>query len=119
LVKAISPEKLLAGENIQGSRPISSLKRAFTGEGLAEPIAEGIAGTAAKAMDRVRLLAEGTLGISPEVNFRLLQLGDAPPLRMAQARLLTEASQHKRRLIGLRPRLLRPYISKTQSYLGA
>jgi len=93
LVKGISPERLLAGENIQGSRPISSLKRAFTGEGLAEPIAEGMAGTAAKAMDRVRLLAEGTLGISPEVNFRLLQLGDAPPLRMAQARLLTEARQ--------------------------
>ena len=93
LVKGISPERQLAGESIQGSRPLRSLKRAFTGEGLAEPIAEGMAGTAAKVMDRIRLLAEGTLGISPEVNFRLLQLGDAPPLRMAQARLLTEARQ--------------------------
>lgn len=93
LVKGISPERQLAGESIQGSRPLRSLKRAFTGEGLAEPIAEGMAGTAAKVMDRIRLLAEGTLGISPEVNFRLLQLGDAPPLRMAEARLLTEARQ--------------------------
>ena len=93
LVKGISPERLLAGENIQGFKPMRALKQAFTGEGLAEPIAEGIAGTAAKTMDRIRLLAEGTLGISPEVNFRLLQLGDAPPLRMAQARLLSEARQ--------------------------
>ena len=93
LAKGVSPERQLAGENIQGSRPISSLRRAFTGEGLAEPIAEGLRGTAAKAMDRVRLLSEGTLGLSPEVSFRLLQLGDAPPLRMAQARLLTEARQ--------------------------
>jgi len=93
LVKGISPERQLAGEDIQGFKPIRALKQAFTGEGLAEPIAEGMAGTAAKAMDRIRLLAEGTLGISPEVNFRLLQLGDLPPLRMAQARLLTEARQ--------------------------
>ena len=59
LVKGVSPERLLAGENIRGFRPIRSLKRAFTGKGLAEPIAEGLEGTAAKAMDRVRLLAEG------------------------------------------------------------
>jgi len=103
LKTGISPEGLLAGENIRGFRPLNAWKQLFTGKGLAQPIAEGMEGTAAKAMDRVRLLAEGTLGIPPEVMFRLLQLGDTPARRMAQARLLTEARQ----LEGLRGEALR------------
>jgi hypothetical protein len=99
----ISPEGLLASENIRGFRPLNAWKQLFTGRGLAEPIAEGIEGTAAKVMDRARLLAEGTLGIAPEVMFRLLQLGDTPARRMAQARLLTEARQ----LEGLKGKALR------------
>jgi len=93
LKTGISPEGLLSGENIRGFRPLNAWKQLFTGKGLAEPIAEGAAGTAAKAIDRARLLAEGTLGVPPEIMFRLLQLGDTPARRMAQARLLTEARQ--------------------------
>jgi hypothetical protein len=103
LKTGISPEGLLSGENIRGFRPLNAWKQLFTGKGLAQPIAEGIEGTAAKAMDRARLLAEGTLGIPPEVMFRLLQLGDTPARRMAQARLLTEARQ----LEGLKGEALR------------
>lgn len=103
LKTGISPEGLLSGENIRGFRPLNAWKQLFTGKGLAQPIAEGVEGTAAKAMDRARLLAEGTLGIPPEVMFRLLQLGDAPARRMAQARLLTEARQ----LEGLKGEALR------------
>ena len=103
LKTGVSPEGLLAGEGVRGFRPLSAWKQLFTGKGLAEPIAEGIEGTAAKTMDRVRLLAEGTLGIAPEVMFRLLQLGDIPARRIAQARLLSEARQ----LEGLKGEALR------------
>jgi len=103
LKTGVSPESLLAGEGVRGFRPLNAWKQLFTGKGLAEPIASGMEGTAAKTMDRVRLLSEGTLGIPPEVMFRLLQLGDAPARRMAQARLLTEARQ----LEGLKGEALR------------
>ena len=103
LKTGVSPEGLLAGEGVRGFRPLNAWKQLFTGKGLAEPIAEGMEGTAAKVMDRARLLAEGTLGIPPEVMFRLLQLGDTPARRMAQARLLTEARQ----LEGLKGEALR------------
>jgi hypothetical protein len=101
--RGISPEGLLAGEDIRGFRPLRAAQRLFTGKGLAEPTAEGIGRIGAKTMDRIRLLSESTLGIPPEVMFRLLQLGDTPARRMAQSRLLTEARQ----LEGLKGEALR------------
>jgi hypothetical protein len=93
LRKGILPEGLLAGEDIRGFQPLRAWRQLFTGKGLAQPTAEGVVGGAARTMDKVRLLAEGTLGIAPETMFRLLQLGDAPARRMAQARLLAEQAQ--------------------------
>lgn len=93
LKRGISAEGLLAGEDIRGFQPLKAWEQLFTGKGLAQPIATGAAGAAARTMDKVRLLSEGTLGIPPEVMFRLLQLGDAPARRMAQARLLSERAQ--------------------------
>jgi len=93
LKRGISAEGLLTGEDIRGFQPLKAWEQLFTGKGLAQPIATGAAGTAARTMDKVRLLSEGTLGIPPEVMFRLLQLGDAPARRMAQARLLSERAQ--------------------------
>ena len=103
LKRGISAEGLLAGEDIRGFQPLQAWRQLFTGKGLAQPIATGAAGTAARTMDKVRLLSEGTLGIAPEVMFRLLQLGDAPARRMAQARLLSEQAQ----LRGLRGEALK------------
>jgi len=102
----ISPEGVLAGEDIRGFRPIEAWKRLVTGKGLAQPAGTGVTAAMQKAQDKVRLLSEGTLGIAPEVMFRMLQLGDTPARRMAQARLLTQARQ----LEGLRGESLRRAI---------
>jgi len=69
------------------------MKQLFTGKGLAQPTAEGAGAVAAKTMDKIRLLSESTIGIPPEIMFRLLQLGDTPARKMALARRLTEEAQ--------------------------
>jgi len=93
LKTGISPESSLAGESIRGFRPITAMKQLFTGKGLAQPTAEGAGAVAAKTMDKIRLLSESTIGIPPEIMFRLLQLGDTPARKMALARRLTEEAQ--------------------------
>ena len=87
------PDGWAAGEGVKGFRPYEAAKKLITGKGLAQPMAEGIEATGAKAMDKVRLLSEATLGVAPETMFRLLQLGDAPAREMALARRLTEVKQ--------------------------
>jgi hypothetical protein len=84
---------LLSGEKIKGFKPFTALKQLWTGEGLAKPIQKGFRGASTQALDRLRLAAEGTLGIPAETMLRLLQLGDAPFRRIAQARLLAEQAQ--------------------------
>ena len=91
--RGMSAEGLLAGERIQGLKPLTAFKQFWTGKGLAKPIQTGLRGVTQQVADRARLAAEGILGIPPETMLRLLQLGDAPFRRMAQARLLTEQAQ--------------------------
>lgn len=89
----ISPEGLLAGEKIRGFQPIQAFKQFWTGSGLAKPVLNGWRGLGQSALDRARLAAEAALGAPPETMLRLLQLGDTPFRRMAQARLLAESAQ--------------------------
>jgi hypothetical protein len=91
--RGLSAEGLLSGEKIKGFKPFTALKQFWTGEGLAKPIQKGFRGASTQALDRLRLAAEGTLGIPAETMLRLLQLGDAPFRRIAQARLLSEQAQ--------------------------
>jgi hypothetical protein len=91
--RGMSAEGLLAGERIQGLKPLTAFRQFWTGQGLAKPIQTGLRGVTQQVADRARLAAEGILGIPPETMLRLLQLGDAPFRRMAQARLLTEQAQ--------------------------
>ena len=91
--RGMNAEGLLAGERIQGLKPLTAFRQFWTGQGLAKPIQTGLRGVTQQAADRARLAAEGILGIPPETMLRLLQLGDAPFRRMAQARLLTEQAQ--------------------------
>jgi hypothetical protein len=60
---------------------------------LAKPVQTGWKGLGANILDRARLAAEASLGAPPETMLRLLQLGDTPFRRMAQARLLSESAQ--------------------------
>jgi len=91
--RGISAEGLLAGERIQGLKPLTAFKQLWTGEGLAKPIERGFRGVTQQIADRVRLASEVALGVPPETMLRLLQLGDAPFRRIAQARLLSEQAQ--------------------------
>jgi len=91
--RGISAEGLLAGEKIRGFQPLQAFKQFWTGQGLAKPIDTGLKGITAQMADRARLAAEATLGVPAETMLRLLQLGDTPFRRLAQARLLTEAGQ--------------------------
>lgn len=93
LRRGISAEGLLAGEKIKGFQPLQAFKQFWTGQGLAKPIETGLKGITAQMADRARLAAEATLGVPAETMLRLLQLGDTPFRRLAQARLLTEAGQ--------------------------
>lgn len=89
----ISPEGLLSGEKIRGFQPIQAFKQFWTGSGLAKPVLNGWRGLGQTALDKARLAAEAALGAPPETMLRLLQLGDTPFRRMAQARLLAESAQ--------------------------
>ena len=91
--RGISAEGLLAGERIQGLKPLTAFKQLWTGEGLAKPIEKGFRGVTQQIADRIRLASEVALGVPPETMLRLLQLGDAPFRRIAQARLLSEQAQ--------------------------
>ena len=91
--RGISAEGLLAGERIQGLKPLTAFKQFWTGEGLAKPIEKGLRGVSQQLVDRVRLASEAALGVPPETMLRLLQLGDAPFRRISQARLLSEQAQ--------------------------
>ena len=91
--RGLSAEGLLSGEKIKGFKPFTAFRQFWTGEGLAKPIQKGFRGASTQALDRLRLAAEGTLGIPAETMLRLLQLGDAPFRRIAQARLLSEQAQ--------------------------
>jgi len=93
LRRGISAEGLLAGERIRGFQPIQAFKQFWTGAGLAKPVQTGWKGLGANILDRARLAAEASLGAPPETMLRLLQLGDTPFRRMAQARLLSESAQ--------------------------
>jgi hypothetical protein len=93
LRRGISAEGLLAGEKIRGFQPIQAFKQFWTGAGLAKPVQTGWKGLGANILDRARLAAEASLGAPPETMLRLLQLGDTPFRRMAQARLLSESAQ--------------------------
>jgi hypothetical protein len=94
--RGISAEGLLAGEKIRGFQPLQAWKQFWTGSGLAKPVQQGWRGLGANVLDRARLAAEGALGAPPETMLRLLQLGDTPFRRMAQARLLAESVQLQR-----------------------
>lgn len=96
LRRGISTEGLLAGEKIRGFQPIQAWRQFWTGSGLAKPVQQGWRGLGANVLDRARLAAEGALGAPPETMLRLLQLGDTPFRRMAQARLLAESAQLQR-----------------------
>jgi len=91
--RGLSAEGLLSGEKIKGFKPLTALKQFWTGEGLAKPIQKGFRGASTQALDRLRLATEATLGVPSETMLRLLQLGDAPFRRIAQARLLSEQAQ--------------------------
>jgi len=91
--RGLNAEGLLSGEKIKGFKPFTAFRQFWTGEGLAKPIQKGFRGASTQALDRLRLAAEGTLGIPAETMLRLLQLGDAPFRRIAQARLLSEQAQ--------------------------
>jgi hypothetical protein len=91
--RGLSAEGLLSGEKIKGFKPFTAFKQFWTGEGLAKPIQKGFRGASTLALDRLRLATEATLGVPAETMLRLLQLGDAPFRRMAQARLLSEQAQ--------------------------
>jgi hypothetical protein len=91
--RGLSAEGLLSGEKIKGFKPLTAFKQFWTGEGLAKPIEKGLKGITTQAVDRLRLATEATLGVPAETMLRLLQLGDAPFRRMAQARLLSEQAQ--------------------------
>jgi len=91
--RGLSAEGLLSGEKIKGFKPLTAFKQFWTGEGLAKPIQKGFRGASIQALDRLRLATEATLGVPAETMLRLLQLGDAPFRRIAQARLLSEQAQ--------------------------
>ena len=91
--RGLSAEGLLSGEKIKGFKPFTAFKQFWTGEGLAKPIEKGLKGITTQAVDRLRLATEATLGVPAETMLRLLQLGDAPFRRIAQARLLSEQAQ--------------------------
>lgn len=93
LRRGISTEGLLSGEKIRGFQPLQAWRQFWTGSGLAKPVQQGWRGLGANVLDRARLAAEGALGAPPETMLRLLQLGDTPFRRMAQARLLAEQAQ--------------------------
>lgn len=93
LKTGITAEGLLAGEKIRSFQPLQAFKQFWTGEGLAKPIQSGFKGITAQAVDRARLAAETALGVAPETMLRLLQLGDTPFRKIAQARLLAEQAQ--------------------------
>jgi hypothetical protein len=93
LKRGISAEGLLSGEQIRGFQPIQAFRQFWTGSGLAQPVLNGWKGLGQAGLDRARLAAETVLGVPPETMLRLLQLGDTPFRRMAQARLLSESAQ--------------------------
>lgn len=96
LKRGISAEGLLSGEKIRGFQPAQAFKQFWTGSGLAQPVLNGWKGLGQAGLDRARLAAETVLGVPPETMLRLLQLGDTPFRRMAQARLLAESAQLQR-----------------------
>jgi hypothetical protein len=96
LRRGISAEGLLSGEKIRGFQPAQAFKQFWTGSGLAQPVLNGWKGLGQAGLDRARLAAETVLGVPPETMLRLLQLGDTPFRRMAQARLLAESAQLQR-----------------------
>ena len=104
--RGLSAEGLLSGEKIKGFKPLTAFKQFWTGEGLAKPIQKGFRGASTQALDRLRLATEATLGVPAETMLRLLQLGDAPFRRIAQARLLSEQAQ----LAGLTGRALQTAV---------
>ena len=93
LRRGISAEGLLSGEKIRGFQPAQAFRQFWTGSGLAKPVLNGWKGLGQAGLDRARLAAETVLGVPPETMLRLLQLGDTPFRRMAQARLLAESAQ--------------------------
>jgi hypothetical protein len=96
LKRGISAEGLLSGEKIRGFQPAQAFRQFWTGSGLAKPVLNGWKGLGQAGLDRARLAAETVLGVPPETMLRLLQLGDTPFRRMAQARLLAESAQLQR-----------------------
>jgi len=96
LKRGISAEGLLSGEKIRGFQPAQAFRQFWTGSGLAQPVLNGWKGLGQAGLDRARLAAETVLGVPPETMLRLLQLGDTPFRRMAQARLLAESAQLQR-----------------------
>jgi hypothetical protein len=96
LKRGISAEGLLSGEQIRGFQPIQAFRQFWTGSGLAQPVLNGWKGLGQAGLDKARLAAETVLGVPPETMLRLLQLGDTPFRRMAQARLLSESAQLQR-----------------------
>jgi hypothetical protein len=87
LVTGPSNESYLKSEVQRGFAPLRALAQAFTGKDMA-------VGSDGKVMfsDRLKKLIEGTLGIPPEIMFRLLNLGDKPFRRAAEMEaLLNEA----------------------------
>ncbi len=106
----VAAKELLTGPGVdsyvksevqRGFRPLRSITQAFTGENLAvQPD-----GTVA-LNDRAKKLFEGLAGAAPEAMFRVLNLGDKPFRRAAEAEILLEQA----RLRGLKGRDLTKFL---------
>lgn len=106
----VAAKELLTGPGVdsyvksevqRGFRPLRSITQAFTGENLAvQPD-----GTVA-LNDRAKKLFEGLAGVAPEAMFRVLNLGDKPFRRAAEAEILLEQA----RLRGLKGRDLTKFL---------
>lgn len=90
LLTGPSQESYIKSEVQRGFRPLRSLIDSITGENLARD-SEGMV----KPWDRAKAFIEGTLGVPPEIMFRLLSIGDKPFRRAATVRAFLEQARLK------------------------
>lgn len=80
-----SADSYVKAEVQRGFKPLRSLVSAFSGENLAVRPDGSVS-----MNDRAKKFIEGTLGVAPEISFRLLNLGDKGFRRAAEMRILLE-----------------------------
>ncbi len=87
-------ESYIKSEVQRGFHPVRAMLQVFSGVPAAERIMErrGIASLPenSPATARVKKFIEGTLGITPEASFRLLNMGDKPVRMAVEQRILSE-----------------------------